>query len=568
MPIEQRLVISVVDELPDALPIITYQPDDHSSTGAWSRPNVPALVFADNSHDGSPVTYHHGAIGGAHTPVQLVFWGDWWAGAGAAQRGLIESRTQSLLASPYFTELAQYYIAGAPAWRGSVTVSSPAPPLGSIDSTTVMRRVLKLIEDSIDDGIFPDPDDGPRIAFIVLLPQGFSVAGGAVAGAHTTDYTFDFPFDTDRYWAGWVRYFDPTVEDVELTMSTLGHELIEMLTDPEADGWRREPLDANCEICDWSNSTVSGGAVRQRAWVSDVRVQSYWSIRHGATVIPIDPDYGAQLEAKVTESDRREVSRGTLSPDPAVRRACPTISACCIADDHYEYVVYSVSETARVRLNWTRYKTPRASWSIRGIAVSGSGTVQVAVPVDGYSGADPVTSVRRVSIGYTASDTVLDLTVNDPGGNFDLAVSCRVVDASIVGNVATNVVATPSIVVGFIGAELVADANYVAALSRCYKAMLDKYTDDFHPMGRPGPGDPIKYDPTVLNVGLPAYAGLTGHQQLQDTGKLIRAAANLLDADDANAFVGHLVRSQPALVRTLQGRSLTSLASTLLSRSS
>lgn len=568
MPIEQRLIVSVVDEMPGVLPIITYQRDDHSCSGAWSRPKVPALVFADNSHDGSSVAYHHGVLGGAHTPVQLVFWGAWWNGAGAAQRGLIESRTRSLLASRYFSELAQYHISGAPTWRGSITVVSPAPPSGAVDPNVAMRRVLGLVEDCIDDGVFPDPDDGPRIAYIVLMPQGFTVAGGTVAGAHSSDYTFDFPFDTDRYWAGWVRHFDPATEDIELTMLTLGHELVEILTDPEADGWRRDPPDGDCEICDWSDSTDGAGQVRQRAWVNDVRVQSYWSIRHGATIIPIDDDYGAQLEARVTETNRREIGRGTMVTDPAVRRACATIPACCIADDRYQYVLYSVSETARIRLNCTRFRTPRASWSIRGIAVSGTGTVQVTVPVDGYNGQDPVTAVRRVRVGYNATDTVLDLTVTDPGGNFDLPVSASVTDASIRGNVATNVIATPSIVVGFVGAELVADANYRAALSRCYTAMLDKYKVQYQPMGRPGVSDPIKYDPTVLNLGLPAYAGLSGHQQLQETGKLIRAAAYLLDADDAYAFVGHLVRAQPALVRTLQTRTEKDLVATLLTSAS
>lgn len=565
MPTDPRLIVTAVDPGLDLSPIITYQTDEHSCTGPWSRPNVPALIFADNSHDGSQVTFHHGALGGAHTPVQLIFWGDWWAGAGSAQRGLIESRTQSLLASRYFTELAQYYIGGAPTWRGSTIIGRPLPPLGSVTSQVAMQRVLELIEKCVDDGIFPDPDDGPRFAFIVLMPQGFSVTGGSVAGAHSSDYTFDFPFDTDRYWAGWVRFFNPATEDVELTMSTLGHELVEMLTDPEADGWRREPLASDCEIADWSDSTVSGSPVRQRAWVNDVRVQSYWSIKHGATVIPIDTDYAAQLEAKVSETSRREVSRGTMTPDPAIRRACSKFPACCIDEDDYEFVVYSISETARIRLNTVRYRTPRASWSIQGRAVSGSGTVRLDLPVDGYSGKDPVTSVQRVAIRYVASDTVLDLTVSDPGGNFDISVSCSVVDASIAGNVATNVIATPSVVVGFVGAELVADPAYIDAVGRCHHAMLKKYMDDYLPLGRPGPGDPIKFDPTILNLGLPAYARLAGHQQLQETGKLIRAAAHVLEPDDARAFAGYLLRSQPALVRTVQGPQEVDVVSKVLS---
>jgi hypothetical protein len=185
--------------------------------------------------------------------------------------------------------------------------------------------------------------------------------------------------------------------------------------------------------------------------------------------------------------------------------------------------------------------------------------------VDGYSVNDPVSSVRRVAIGYAASDTVLDLTVADPGGNFDLSVSCSVVDASIAGNPATNVIATPSVVVGFVGADLVADPAYIDALGRCHHAMLKKYMDDYLPMGRPGPGDPIQFDPTVLNIGLPAYARVAGHQQLQETGKLIRAAAHVLEPDDAHEFVGYLLRSQPALVRTLQTRGLADLTTTVLS---
>ncbi len=52
-------------------------------------------------------------------------------------------------------------------------------------------------------------------------------------------------------------------------------------------------------------------------------------------------------------------------------------------------------------------------------------------------------------------------------------ITCTVVDASITGNVATNVIATPSIVVGFVGAELVVDPAYMAALERCYAGMLE-----------------------------------------------------------------------------------------------
>ncbi len=58
------------------------------------------------------------------------------------------------------------------------------------------------------------------------------------------------------------------------------------------------------------------------------------------------------------------------------------------------------------------------------------------------------------------------------------------VDASITGNVATNVIATPRIVIGFVGAELVVDPAYIAALKRCYAGMLDKYVEVPRPSAR------------------------------------------------------------------------------------
>lgn len=563
MPTDPRFIATKFKDFP----VLTYQRDEHSCFGSWSRPKVPALVFSDSTHDGSPVHYYHGPLGGAGTPVQLIFWGAWWNGAGSGEKTSIELQTQALLASSYFSELAQYHIADAPTWGGSVTVATPGPPTGAVDPDVAMQRVVEMIEQRIDNGLFPDPDDGPRIAYIVLMPQGFSVIpapdGGQVLGQHKADYTYDFPFDEDRYWAGWVRYYDPITEGgVESTMPVLGHELIEMLTDPEGDGWRRTlpgmpailgiPRTGSDEIADWSWSTVGGAPVHQEAWVNDVRVQSYWSNHHGATVIPVDDDYAAQLRARVSESSRRELSRESIPPDPGLRAACKTIPACCLlAENDYESVVYAVSETARVRLRTVRYKSPKASWMINGVPISGSHTIELRLRVDGFKGRTPTSKKKLVKIVYTTNDTVLDLQVVEPGGNFDITIGCTVVDTSITGNVATNVIATPTVLVGFVGAELVDDAAYVEATRRCYGGMLAKYVEVYKPLGRIGPGDPINYDVTILNQTLPAYSRLSGYRQLRETIKLIRAADHLLDTEDAHSFIGHLLRAVPALSAAL-----------------
>src|SRR4051795_13703659 len=97
-------------------------------------------------------------------------------------------------------------------------------------------------------------------------------------GRTGTTYDGDGPFDTDEYWAGWVRYFDPAVEDVETTMRTLTHELVELLTDPEGDGWHTGVGGGTNELCDAAESPAAGvaphttNATKQTAIVGGARV--------------------------------------------------------------------------------------------------------------------------------------------------------------------------------------------------------------------------------------------------------------------------------------------------------
>src|SRR5690349_16900524 len=101
-----RSVISVVDNESFA----TYIFSERSFQSAWSHPDVPVLVFADSGLPGFSVQHHGGPVGSG-LPVELLFWGDWWnSPQGAARRVLLETRTQAVLASDYFSELKQYGI--------------------------------------------------------------------------------------------------------------------------------------------------------------------------------------------------------------------------------------------------------------------------------------------------------------------------------------------------------------------------------------------------------------------------------------------------------------------------
>jgi hypothetical protein len=170
----------------------------------WSDPDTPLLIFADAKF-GAASVINHGGIVGSGLPIEALFWGDWWqTPEGVDRQVLISSRLQSVIASPYFSELQRSGVA-APHWRGARVVTRPSPP-GAFNSTDDEQAVLDLIDALIDDDVFPDPDD-EQIAQLVFMPKGFIDTIGA-NGAHTKDFNADGPFDRDYFWVAWVRWFD------------------------------------------------------------------------------------------------------------------------------------------------------------------------------------------------------------------------------------------------------------------------------------------------------------------------------------------------------------------------
>lgn len=305
----QRIFLAPSTALEEA--IATIMTDERVLESYWSHPNCPVLIFADNALPGSSVEFHGGPVG-TDLPVQLIYWGEWWnSPAGAARRAMITDRTQRLINSDYFSELAQYGV-NRPTWRQPAIICTKPYPPGSFTSEDEQHVVPDLIDDLIDDDVFPDPDD-ERIAFVVLMGNGFTQTIGA-NGAHTYDFDQDF-LERDYYWVAWVRYFaGPPAEDPEDTSRTVSHELVEMFTNPEGDAWY-VGSSANGEIGD---AAVSADGTKQSAWVNGARASAYWSNRHAATVLPIDRDYKARIRER---SPLPHAARCPARSRPTLRKA-------------------------------------------------------------------------------------------------------------------------------------------------------------------------------------------------------------------------------------------------------
>ena len=211
-----------------------------------------------------------GAIG-TGLPVQMIFWGSAWNTPGPNPgAGTIVNAVQSILSGPWMAGLRQYGIHRCN-FGGAVVVTNPAPP-GNFNDGDVEDLVWALI----DDNKFPEPDDpGGRNLYMVFLPPGASYGPGGIRGKHVVASDYDFPFDTDHAWVGFVLFSTA----LNTILSTFTHELAEMCTDPESDAWSvtSSSVSGNQEIGDVCNA-VDG-------LVNGVNVQSYWSATDNTCLI-------------------------------------------------------------------------------------------------------------------------------------------------------------------------------------------------------------------------------------------------------------------------------------------
>lgn len=515
--------------------------DEQAIQSSWSHPNVAALVFADSSIGSSAFTFHGGPVGSG-LPIEALFWGNWWLSAeGVDRQSLIIGRLQAVIASPYFSELQQYGIA-PPRWRGAKVVTKPGAP-AAFNSNGDQQAVPDLIDDLIDDDVFPDPDD-EQIAQLVFMPKGFTQSIGA-NGAHTFDYNYEFPFDKDYYWVAWIRWFDDLPgESREDVIRTTTHELVELFTDPEGDGWYAGGA-ASGEIGDLA---VSGGT-KQTAFVNGAKVSAYWSNNHNATIIPIDRDYAARLIG-TNSSEHTTTNRGTFRPDPSESKLCDLVPACCLQNRDFSYSVSHYDATVKLRVETVRYRAPIFSWTIEGTPVSGNGSVVVNMIVESFSGRTSRYQAQNVTLLYTVTNDSIVIRSIGAECNFDVDVSCAVRDGSITGNLKTDVIARPTLSAGFLGAALKLDPEYQKEREACLKAAAKMFKDRFtdtRPRRVPtNPGGPVEIDPGILNQ-VPAFSRLTEYRQARKVLTVVKMAMQVMPSELAGPLVSALIADTPAL---------------------
>jgi hypothetical protein len=487
-------------------------------------PTAPTqtLLRFDQHKTPTDLTFHGGAIAPA-LPIQLLFWGEFWRSLGAQQRSDIEARAQELLAGPYTSALDQYGIT-RPFYRGSLIVLSPAPPTDPFDG----GDINSMIWDLINTGVFPEPDEpGGRNGYFVMMPPATSMKNPG-GGAHTSRFHYEFPADVDWVWAGWSNYN----QSVDTMTATFSHELVELLTDPEMDGWYNDTLDHNeGEIAD----LCQPGGNWETAFVGDVNVMAYWSARDQACVIPTHT-LRVRVDGLISVDDTRPDGEGDQEyPFGQNRPLCALLPACCFKGP-YHWRRTQVLETATLEATTSGYHAPTLVWAVNDQNVSGQGKISVSVDVTRDTPTGPVTANETFDLSYAVADKYVQLGNDSVVGNFDIVVSATSDEPTSPAG-ATGGSRTAAVVVPFRGSEFTWDDGFQRDQEACRKesdalwVATHKATEE-----HPGPIDPgpLRQEDRAIMASLGAWVS----EDAWRAARMTLAHAASIEAKEPEAAAG------------------------------
>ena len=229
--------------------------------GAAEKAGGAGINFTDH---GGPVLNH--------ACVQLIFWGTNWGASATPSMGAVTDAVVNMMSGPYTSALNQYRNIGKGALVGTTAVttavgSSPANPPNPFSD----GNVSTLISNLVSAGRVPGPGTDSQLLYVVIMPPGVG-AGGSFIGEHT----FFSLGGTNAHFA-WVTN-NGTLNGVTIILS---HELVESCTDPEGSA-----ILGDAGTCTQSGWCEIGDVCTSTGVVNGVTVQSYWSQRDKACIVP------------------------------------------------------------------------------------------------------------------------------------------------------------------------------------------------------------------------------------------------------------------------------------------
>ena len=256
---------------------------------------------------------------------------------------------RELLQSPYLSQLDQYGFSRLELLP-SILVNQTAP------ATHTSGDPANIVASLMNAGALPLPRPADSVVYTVFYPAGTTVTDISACGWHYT---------SAGAWIASVEFADPSPgttdpaasakSSLDNVMRTFSHELVETITDPDADshsntGWRMNRIiRGGDEISDACNQTAD--------FTAGVFVDGYWSERDKACIIP-QPRRFVRVSSTLEVLNETVVSTGTVTfeGDPFDIRTC--------LHGTYSYTNTFVGQRARFFADSSNFNSPTFSWKL------------------------------------------------------------------------------------------------------------------------------------------------------------------------------------------------------------
>ena len=234
----------------------------------WERGLATAAAHA--AHTTSPnLMYHGGAVVTSQTKVQPIFWGTSWASYQGDEISGINSfyggvgNTSYLGTNTEYTQSGGARVSTAVSTSASIIDSSAAPSRAP-QTSAILAEVAKLYPSPTPNGYYP-VYVGPAAGSCRLLRLAQRRDDQRDAG----QFAFFFKLDGD---SGCDPRRRRRTERPAASVNVSGHELSEMLTDPQLNAWYDQKGAENADKCAWTF-----GSSLLQVGTSSYKIQGNWS---------------------------------------------------------------------------------------------------------------------------------------------------------------------------------------------------------------------------------------------------------------------------------------------------
>jgi hypothetical protein len=212
--------------------------------------------------------------------VHLIFWGAEWVGAAPPVDPVaVRIAVGSICASAFMAAAYDYANFGSVTLKSFFMQSATEPPANFPDSS-----VSGLLTTLFAGNLVPLPDSENLIDqfYVVLMPSTATSGTVGAGGLHTFfNWTNPATNKSTNVRFAWTL----NNSSIDFVTSVFSHELVEAYTDPEGTFIQIQPANPSS----WNEI---GDICASVAYVDGIAVQSYWSQKDQACVIPYYVDHG------------------------------------------------------------------------------------------------------------------------------------------------------------------------------------------------------------------------------------------------------------------------------------